>query len=258
MAGAFTCCTILSLCLALTASWLEPCSSDVRFTVLDVGQGQCLIMQSGGRVYVVDCGGDSDTRPADAAAEALLSQGYSHIDGLILTHTDRDHAGGAENLLSRIRTDLLILPRQAEKIVVPKDTQVVIAEQNLEITDGSGKISIFAPVFHGEENEMSLCVLFDTEKCDILITGDRNAFGERSLLRHADIPNVDVLIAGHHGSKYSSCQELLEATRPQIVCISVGADNSYGHPAQEVLDRLSSFGCTVYRTDQQGPITIRR
>lgn len=258
MAGAFTCCTILSLCLALTASWLEPCSSDVRFTVLDVGQGQCLIMQSGGRVYVVDCGGDSDTRPADAAAEALLSQGYSHIDGLILTHTDRDHAGGAENLLSRIRTDLLILPRQTQKIVVPKDTQVVIAEQNLEITDGSGKISIFAPVFHGEENEMSLCVLFDTEKCDILITGDRNAFGERSLLRHADIPNVDVLIAGHHGSKYSSCQELLEATRPQIVCISVGADNSYGHPAQEVLDRLSSFGCTVYRTDQQGTITIRR
>ena len=258
MAGAFTCCTILSLCLALTASWLEPCSSDVRFTVLDVGQGQCLIMQSGGRVYVVDCGGDSDTRPADAAAEALLSHGYSHIDGLILTHTDRDHAGGAENLLSRIRTDLLILPRQAEKIAVPEDTQVVIAEQNLEITDGSGKISIFAPVFHGEENEMSLCVLFDTEKCDILITGDRNAFGERSLLRHADIPNVDVLIAGHHGSKYSSCQELLEATRPQIVCISVGADNSYGHPAQEVLDRLSSFGCTVYRTDQQGTITIRR
>lgn len=258
MAGAFTCCTILSLCVALMASWWEPCSSDVRFTVLDVGQGQCLIMQSGGRVYVVDCGGDSDTRSADAAAEALLSQGYSHIDGLILTHTDRDHAGGAENLLSRIRTDLLILPRQAEKIAVPEDTQVVIAEQNLEITDGSGKISIFAPVFHGEENEMSLCVLFDTEKCDILITGDRNAFGERSLLRHADIPNVDVLIAGHHGSKYSSCQELLEATRPQIVCISVGADNSYGHPAQEVLDRLSSFGCTVYRTDQQGTITIRR
>lgn len=258
MAGAFTCCTILSLCLALTASWLEPCSSDVRFTVLDVGQGQCLIMQSGGRVYVVDCGGDSDTRSADAAAEALLSQGYSHIDGLILTHTDRDHAGGAENLLSRIRTDFLILPRQTQKIVVPKDTQVVIAEQNLEITDGSGKISIFAPVFHGEENEMSLCVLFDTEKCDILITGDRNAFGEWSLLRHADIPNVDVLIAGHHGSKYSSCQELLEAIRPQIVCISVGADNSYGHPAQEVLDRLSSFGCTVYRTDKQGTITIRR
>ena len=258
MAMPFACCAILSLCVALMASWWEPCSSDVRFTVLDVGQGQCLIMQSQGRVYVVDCGGDSDSRTADLAAEALLSQGYHHIDGLILTHTDRDHAGGAEAFLSRVPADLLILPRQTENKTIPKQTQVVIAQQDLQITDSNTVITIYAPVFHGEDNEMSLCVLFDTEKCDILVTGDRNAFGERSLLRHADIPNVDVLIAGHHGSKYSCCQELLEATRPQIVCISVGADNPYGHPAQEVLDRFSGFGCTVYRTDQQGTITIRR
>ena len=258
MAVPFICCAILSLCVALIASWWEPCSSDVRFTVLDVGQGQCLIMQSQGRVYVVDCGGDSDSRTADLAAEALLSQGYSHIDGLILTHTDRDHAGGAENFLSRIPADFLILPRQTENVTIPKQTQVVIAQQDLQITDSNTIITIFAPVFHGEDNEMSLCVLFDTEKCDILVTGDRNAFGERSLLRHADIPNVDVLIAGHHGSKYSNCQELLEAIRPQIVCISVGADNPYGHPAQEALDRLFNSGCTVYRTDLQGTITVRR
>ena len=126
------------------------------------------------------------------------------------------------------------------------------------MTDGTATISIFAPVFYGDENEMSLCVLFDTEKCDILITGDRNAFGERSLLRHTEIPDVDVLVAGHHGSRYSTCEELLTAANPEIVCISAGADNPYGHPAQEVLDRLSDFGCTVYRTDQQGTITIRR
>ncbi|MDO5545148.1 MAG: DNA internalization-related competence protein ComEC/Rec2 [Eubacteriales bacterium] len=258
MAVPFACCAVLTLCLALIASWWEPSSSDVRFTVLDVGQGQCLLMQSKGRVYMVDCGGDSDSRTADLAAEALLSQGYTHVDGLILTHTDRDHADGVEYFLSRIRTDLLILPRQTENIAIPEDTRVVIAERDIQITDGYTKISIFAPVFHGEENEMSLCVLFDTEKCDILITGDRNAFGERSLLRHADIPDVDILIAGHHGSRYSTCEELLTAARPEIVCISVGADNTYGHPAQEVLDRLAEFGCTVYRTDQQGTITIRR
>ena len=150
---------------------------------------------------------------------------------------------------------MLILPRQAEKIAVPEDTQVVIAEQNLEITDGSGKISIFAPVFHGEENEMSLCVLFDTEKCDILITGDRNAFGERSLLRHADIPNVDVLIAGHHGSKYSTSNDLLDALAPETACISVGS-NRYGHPADETIRRLAEHGCAVYRTDMQGSIHL--
>ena len=105
---------------------------------------------------------------------------------------------------------------------------------------------------------MSLCVLFDTEKCDILITGDRNAFGERSLLRHGDIPDVDILIAGHHGSRYSNCEELLAAAKPEIVCVSVGAENPYGHPDAEVLERFANFCCTVYRTDQHGNIVIRR
>lgn len=258
MAVSFVCCAILSLCISLMASWWEPSSSDVRFTVLDVGQGQCLLMQSGGRVYVVDCGGDNGERTADIAAEALLSQGYAHVDALILTHTDRDHAGGAEAFLSRIRTDALILPRQIENMAIPEDTQVVLATQDIEITDGYAAIRIFAPAFRGEENEMSLCVLFDTEKCDILITGDRNAFGERSLLRHADIPDVDILVAGHHGSRYSNCEELLAAAKPEIVCISVGAENPYGHPSAEALERFAHFGCTVYRTDRQGTITIRR
>lgn len=254
----FACCAISSLCVALMASWWEPTTSDVRFTILDVGQGQCLLMQSKGRVYVVDCGGDSDERTADLAAETLLSQGYSHVDGLILTHLDRDHAGGAEYLLSRIPADFLILPRITEDIAIPDNTQVISAAQDFVISDGTSTVTVFAPVFHGEENEMSLCVLFDTEKCDILITGDRNAFGERSLLRHTHIPDVDVLIAGHHGSKYSNCEELLAAVKPEIVCISVGGDNPYGHPAAETLERFADYGCTVYRTDQQGTITIRR
>lgn len=258
MAVSFACCAVVSLCFALTASWLEPASSDVRFTVLDVGQGQCLILQSEGRVYVVDCGGDSDRRSADLAAETLLSQGYIHADGLILTHTDRDHAGGAEYFLSRIRTDFLILPHESPEIGIPTNTRPIIASQDLQITDGCAKITVFAPVFHGEENEMSLCVLFETEKCDILITGDRNAFGERTLLRHGNIPDVDILVAGHHGSGYSNCEELLEAARPEIVCVSVGAQNPYGHPAAEVLERFANIGCTVYRTDQHGTMIIRR
>ena len=254
----FFCCAILSLCIALLASWLEPKTSDVRISVLDVGQGQCVLIQSKGRTYVVDCGGDSDRRTADIAAEALMSQGYSRIDGLILTHTDKDHAGGAEYFLSRIHTDFLILPDTHAAISVPDNTRTVIAERDLHITDGDSEISVFVPVYHGSDNEMSLCVLFQAKKCGILITGDRNAFGERSLLRHAEIPDVDVLIAGHHGAKSSTCEELLAAVKPEIVCISVGKDNPYGHPNSELLERLSDFGCAVYRTDQQGTITIRR
>ena len=126
------------------------------------------------------------------------------------------------------------------------------------MTLGTAKIQIFTPRFPGNSNEMSLCILFDTENCDILITGDRTGFGERSLLRHAQIPDVDILVAGHHGAKNSTCEELLDAVTPEIVCISVSQDNSYGHPSADTIERLQQRGCTIYRTDRHGTITIRR
>ena len=249
------CCAFLGLCLALLASWLEVNPSQTRITVLDVGQGQCVLLQNQGRSFLVDCGGDSDTAAAELAAQTLLGQGITRLDGLILTHCDRDHAGGAEYLMTRLNTELLIQP---ENGTVCADVPTVYAGTDLELTVGNACLRIFAPTFPGDSNESSLCVLFDTEKCDILITGDRSAFGERSLLRHAELGQVDVLIAGHHGSKNSTCAELLEAIRPEIVCISAGKDNAYGHPAPETLERLARFGCRVYRTDQLGTITIRR
>lgn len=251
------CCSILGLCMALLASWGEAGLSSVRFTVLDVGQGQCLLLQSQRRTYMIDCGGDSDSAAADLAAETLLSQGITRLDGLILTHMDRDHAGAASKFLSRVETELLILPENAVELQNP-DGETLWASEELFITLGDAAIRIFPPTFPGNSNENSLCILFESENCVILVTGDRNGFGERSLLRQAEIPDVDIMVAGHHGSGNSTCEELLEATRPEIVCISVGADNSYGHPAPQLLDRLAAFGCTVYRTDLHGTILIRR
>ena len=120
------------------------------------------------------------------------------------------------------------------------------------------EIRIFASQIPGNDNENSLCILFDSENCDILITGDRDGFGERSLLRNAALSDVDILVAGHHGSKNATCEELLTAVKPEIVCISAGKDNLFGHPAPELLQRLAKSGCTVYRTDLQGDIIIRR
>lgn len=256
--GVLTCCAVIGLCAALLCAWAEPMGDDVRFTVLDVGQGQSLLLQSGGCTFLVDCGGDRDDEAADLAAEALLSQGIASLDGLILTHCDRDHAGGAEGLLSRVDTDLLILPAETGGRTFHTKGEVVYAAEDLELTFGTGKIRIYAPKYGADTNENSLCVLFDTEKCDILITGDRDGFGERSLLHNGDIPKVDILVAGHHGSKNSACQELITAVQPEIVCISVGKDNAFGHPAPETLARLEENGCTVYRTDLNGEIVIRR
>ena len=252
-----SCCAVLGLCIALLASWTEPMMDDVRFTVLDVGQGQCLLLQSGGKTYMVDCGGSSDSMAADLAAETLLSQGISKLDALILTHYDRDHAGGAEYLLSRIDTGVLILPPVHSEHAFRAE-EILYGAEDLLLSSGNTEIRVFSSPISGDDNENSLCVLFDTEKCDILITGDRDGFGERMLLRKITDLDIDVLVAGHHGSKYATCEELLTAVRPEIVCISAGRNNSFGHPAPELLHRLDYYGCSVYRTDLQGNIIIRR
>lgn len=257
--GILGCCACMGLCLALLLSWWEPMADDSRMTVLDVGQGQAILLQSEGRTFLVDCGGDSDTATADLIAGTLLSQGIRKLDGIILTHYDRDHAGALPNLLTRIPTEVLLLPDTVNVVDYSlKEGSVCYVEDAAQIAYGDTKITVYGPIYSGDDNENSMCVLFERENCAILITADRSAFGERLLLRKAQLPDVDVLIAGHHGSADATCRELLEAVKPETVIISVGEGNIYGHPAPALLQRLQEFGCSVYRTDLHGTVVYRR
>ncbi len=251
------CCAVLGLCLALLASWVEPIMSPARLTVLDVGQGQAILLQSHGRTVVIDCGGDRDESAADLTAQTLLSQGIRSVDALILTHGDRDHAGGAAYLMDRIRIDSVILPgtTDPEELCLSCDNTIAVTRK-LVLTLGSSRITVFPPAFVNEDNENSLCILIESENFAALITGDRSSLGERLLLREYELPDVDILIAGHHGSKHSTSEELLSAVTPETVIISVGENNYYGHPAPELLERLEAFGCQVLRTDQMGTIVV--
>ena len=135
--------------------------------------------------------------------------------------------------------------------------EMIRGDRDLQITWGDSKITVFASRYFENSNESSLCVLFQEEECDILITGDRGIVGETILLHSADIPELDVLIAGHHGSSGSTGEALLAATKPRQVVISVGATNPYRHPSAATLERLAAFGCRVRRTDLEGTIIIR-
>ena len=130
---------------------------------------------------------------------------------------------------------------------------MICAKENLSLDFGETGITVFSSGL--SDNENSLCILFDTEKCDILITGDRSGYGERMLLRDSAIRDVDVLIAGHHGSAGATGEALLEAVSPQLVLLSVG-ENGYGHPGQETLNRCRAAGAELRRTDRNGTITI--
>lgn len=259
----FGCCVIVTLLLSITASWAEPLMDNYRMTVLNVGQGQCILLQSGNKRYLIDCGGDNDAVAADAAAELLLSQGVHTLDGLILTHYDGDHVGGVVGLLSRVSAKKLYLPDIEDDGEVRSTLTAAYGDtiswirSNTVIDANQAKIYLFPGKEREAGNENGICVLFQAENCDILITGDRNSAGERLLLEQAEISELEILVAGHHGSKSSTSLALLEATSPETAVISVGADNRYGHPTQEVLNRLKLFGCQVWRTDLDGTILFR-
>ncbi len=256
-------CILLSLCIAVGLSWLEPRLDGYRVTVLDVGQGQCVLLQAGGKNYMVDCGGHSDDQVADLAAQTLLSQGVFSLDGVIVTHYDMDHCGGLPGFLSRIPAQRLYLPDVADPGTIRRQLEERYSERicwiaPMEIcTAEEGLVTVFAGRQRTSDNEKSLCVLFQPENCDILITADRSGVGERALLGQTQLPQLEVLVVGHHGAKDSACLELLAATGPEIAIISTDGDNNYGHPSQETLDRLERFGCEILRTDQFGNITIR-
>ena len=257
------CCMGLVLCLAVVASWAELWTDQCRMTVFNVGQGQCILLQADGKTYMVDCGGSYEEDAANLAAETLLSQGISRIDGLILTHYDQDHTGGVEMLLTRISCDALFVPDAEDEMDVLETItphiggNVISVREDLALRFADTTITIYGPVAYDSDNDSCLAVLFQSGTCDILITGDRGSTGEWVLTKTGNLPQLDVLVAGHHGSKHSTSEELLEATNPKIVVISVGR-NTYGHPAPELLERLEERGITVYRTDIHGNITLRR
>lgn len=167
-------------------------------------------------------------------------------------------------MLGRIPTDQIYLPDTAsvsaskDAIHVAARGRVTTVQKDMSLRWDDCQLTIFAPVLSNSDNESGISVLFTGENCDILITGDMNELGEKLLLNEKQIPALDVLVAGHHGSKHSTGERLLQQTMPEKVFISVGRDNSYGHPAQEVLDRLEKYGCEIHRTDLEGTIVFRR
>lgn len=256
-------CCVFALCVAVLLSFLLPLGEEYRMSVLDVGQGQCILLHSDGKTFMVDCGGDNSDSAADLAIQTLYAQGITRLDGLVLTHYDADHAGGVASILSRMQVDTLFLPAlpdDAGMEAAIKDAakgNVVTVEKDMMLTFGETYLSIFSSQDLDSTNESSLCVLFQKRNCDILITGDRSTTGELMLLQTGRIPDIDILVAGHHGSESSTGEFLLKTTKPETVIISVGADNRYGHPSDTVLERLNSYGCTVRRTDLEGTIIIR-
>ena len=261
------CFCVLGLCLCLWLGRLDDGTHALRMQMLDVGQGQCLIFEDSGVTLMYDCGGDGNDTVGEDAARRLLSQGTDRLDILVLSHYDADHAGGVCQLLERLPVSLLYLPdlpcdtslrADIEASALAHGTEIRYVTEDEKLNYSSSEVYIFAPVLTGSDNEASLALLYSQGSYDILATGDMTAQAERLLLSRRRLPDVEVLVAGHHGSASSTCDTLLQQTTPETVLISVGKYNYYGHPADETIMRIEAFGAQILRTDLCGTITIRR
>lgn len=239
--------------------------NDLDALVLDVGQGQSVALASGGAFALVDCGsGNSWKDPGASAAWQLRSMGCERLDWLVLTHYDKDHVSGVTGLLARMKVGALLVPEAADDAGLQGAVLSAAAENGVDIrfiTEkerldfGKGTLTVFPPLGEDGDNEQGLTILASVGDKDFLITGDMDSATEAKLLAAYDLPDIEGLVAGHHGSKYATSQALLEALSPETACVSVGS-NAYGHPTEEALLRLARQGCAVYRTDLHGTIHL--
>ena len=252
------------LCAALVLQAASHTAGRLTVSVLDVGQGLSVALLSGGRAALVDCGGTGADNPGDTAADYFQSLGLNRIDLVVLTHYHEDHAGGIPELLERLEVGLLVLPdveeedplrREITALAEEKGIETLFLAEDADVTFGESALRIYAPLGSGGANEEGLSVLCTAGDFDGLITGDMNDTVEKRLIKYGSLPDLELLVAGHHGSKYATSEELLLATTPELAVISVGY-NTYGHPAPETLERLAAVGCAIYRTDWSGTVTI--
>ncbi|MDY2617650.1 MAG: DNA internalization-related competence protein ComEC/Rec2 [Oscillospiraceae bacterium] len=253
--------SLLTLALALRMASL----SGVPFCVsaLDVGQGACTVFSSDGAYAAVDCGG---SEAGDVLADYLQSGGASKLSVLILTHYDNDHVNGVEELLERIPVEMLILPgetehtdrrQEIERLARAHGCRVERLQTDcMDIALGSARLTVYPPVGEGTDNAACLSVLGTWQSHAALITGDLAQEQERILLERYNLPRLDVLMVGHHGSSDSTGAALLAELSPRAAVISVGS-NSYGLPTPETLRTLADYRCEQYRTDRNGTVTFR-
>ena len=256
----------IAMCAVLVLNTAGVDGRSFEMTVLDVGQGQSIVYTSGSATALIDCGSSSGEPAGDIAADYVMGLGRKRIDLLILTHFHEDHTNGLAELFNRIEVTAIAMPNPeisdeeylAEDIIkLARKNNTAIIYINVDMTNkfADAEIKLFAPFGSETENELGVSILCTAGNFDALITGDIPDSSEKQLVVMEDLPDIELLVVGHHGSKTSTSQELLDAVTPETAVISVG-NNSYGHPTEEVLERLYASGITVYRTDECGNVTI--
>ena len=249
-----------------------------EITIIDIGQGDSILLRDWrGKTILIDTGGKVDFGQKEAwkkrrytsnAERTLLpylkSRGIDQIDYMILTHTDTDHMGDLEVLATKVRIKEINISKGSLKkdsfvrLLKRLNLPVKTLEAGDQLSIFDGRAEVLYPVEVGDGSNNDSIVLYGRfYGLSFLFTGDLEEEGEKILLARYPQLRVDVLKAGHHGSKGSSHPAFLEKIQAKIALISAGEKNRYQHPHQETLERFEELQMSVFRTDQQGAIRFR-
>jgi competence protein ComEC len=244
-------------------------SRELRVLFLDVGEGDAALMRMpGGAVVLVDAGPGTaaGSRGGEVVLEALKDWGVRRIDLFVWTHPEADHIGGAATVLGRVPVGLVLDPGFVHPSAVYEDALAEVKSQavrwrrarrgqRLDFGDGV-QITVLNPGPEPNDicNESSVVLRVAVGRRAVLLTGDAGELAEERMLRAGVEARADVLKVGHHGGRGSTTWAWLAHVAPRYAVISCGAANRFGHPDEEVLDRLRRRGAKVYRTDTNGSV----
>jgi competence protein ComEC len=265
---------VLALALACACVWhavyaREHGRGALTFAVLDIGQGDGLFIQGPTGIQVlVDAG--PNTGAVLSQLPKVMPFGDRTLDAVLETHPDADHMGGFLDVFERYEVGAFITPGiikrgtatdALDRAVDAERAKIYVARRGMVLDLGGGaRLDILYPDadvsgLGAHANDGSVVARLSYGETSVMMTGDAAFPTESHLLALGTTTLQSTLLkVGHHGSKTSTSDAFIDAVRPQMALISVGARNTYGHPTQEALGRLAGAGVPVWRTDQRGTI----
>jgi len=239
-------------------------STITRITSLDVGQGDSTLIELNNKNILIDTGGRPNSNTSlvlNKTIPYLKSLGIKKIHYAVLTHGDYDHMGEAINLINNFKVEKVIfncgpyndLEQELIKVLNKKHIKYYSCIKELNID--KNKLYFLQTKEYDNENDNSNVIYAKLNRYKFMFMGDASVTTEKEILNNYNLPNIDVLKVGHHGSKTSSGKEFINEINPKYSIISVGKNNRYGHPNKETLDTL--VNSKIYRTDSDGSIMFK-
>lgn len=237
-----------------------------RLTVLDVGQGLASVVETRDYTLVYDTG-PQFTETANAGgrivAPFLRSAGLRRVDGLVVSHQDLDHSGGALSLQDAVPVGWLASSLPGDHAILARARRPIRCVAGQQWTWNDVRFSMLHPPpseygnVHGKTNDRSCVVRIDSAFGSALLTGDIEARSEAQLVAtQHDALRADVLVVPHHGSRTSSTRAFVRAVSPSIAVVACGYRNRFGHPRADIVARYTNHGIAVVRTDLLGAVTL--